>query len=261
MALTEVSTTKDEAQQRQISSLVGEAEKIILHGLQKFPNNAHLLSVESQLATILNDDPRAAELLKRALETNPGDGFISIRLSRYYRKNKLNEEAKSVLIRCLENNPTSREVHVQLGRLLGQEDEYGRRDEIRNHLKRGFTFGDANYDAQFWYARHEFLYGDIEISRSLFSSLAKTRVSPDTKQRTRGRVQCEDGAPKRFRGTVRRKSESYCFAACSELRDSVFMHPRSFVKGQWANVTAISELEFELVFSFRGPVGDNITIL
>ena len=260
-SLTEVSTAKDESQQRQISSLVGEAEKIILQGLQKFPNNAHLLSVESQLATILNDDPRATELLKRALETNPGDGFISIRLARYYLKNKLNEEAKSVLIRCLENNPTNREVHVQLGRLLAQEDEYGRRDEIRNHLRRGFTSGDANYDAQFWYARHEFLYGDIEISKSLFSSLAKARVSPDAKQRTQGRVRHEDGTPKRFRGTVRRKSESYCFAACSELRDSVFMHPRSFVRGQWTNLTAISELEFDLVFSFRGPVGDNVRIL
>lgn len=261
LSLTEVPTAEIDLLQRQISSLIGEVEKVILQGLQKFPGHGHLLSVESQLATILNDDPRAAEVLQRALEANPGDGFISIRLARYFRKNGLIEEAKGVLIRCLEHNPTNGAVHVQLGRLLGEEDEYGQRNEIRNHLRRGFTPGDANYDAQFWYARHEFLYGDVDMSRAIFLSLANAKVPPGTKQQTRGRVRSDDGNPKRFRGIVRKKMESYCFAACPELRDNVFMHPGSFFEGQWETVTGISELEFELAFSFRGPVGDNVIVL
>ena len=260
-SLAEVSPNEVDLLQRQMSSLIGEVEKIVLQGLQKFPGQGHLLSVESQLATILNDHPRAIEVLKRALETNPGDGFVAIRLARHYRNKRLSEDAKGVLIRCLENNPTSREVHVQLGRLLGEEDEYGQRNEIRNHLRRGFTSGDANYDAQFWYARHEFLYGDIEVSRTIFSSLANAKVPPGTKQQVRGRVRNEGGSPRRFRGIVRRKMESYCFVACSDLRDNVFMHPRSFIDEQWKTVTGISELEFELVFSFRGPVGDNVVVL
>ena len=260
-SLTEISSAEIELLKRKISSLVGEAEKIILQGLQKFPGHSHLLSVESQLATILDDNPRATEILKHVLEMNPGDGFVSIRLARYYQKIRLIEDAKKVLVRCLENNPTNREVHVQLGRILGEENEYGRRDEIRDHLRRGFTPGDANYNAQFWYARHEFLYGDIEVSRGLFSSLSNAKVSPGTKQKTRGKVRNEDGTPKRFRGTVRKMMESYCFAACPELRDNVFIHPSSFIEGQWEAVTGISELEFELMFSFRGPIGSNVTVL
>ena len=259
--LTEVSSDEIPSQQRQISSLIGEAERVVLQGLQKFPGNSHILSVESQLAALLNDDPRAAEVLERALETNPGDGFISIRLARIYKRKGLTDDAKNLLVRCLESNPTNREVHVQLGRLLGEEDEYGGRNEIRNHLRRGFTTGDANYDAQFWYARHEFLYGDIDVSKALFSSLTNAKVPPSTKQAARGRVQDRNGKPRRFKGLVRTKMESYCFVACPELRENVFMHPGSFVAGHWEVVSGISELEFELAFTFRGPIGRNVTVL
>ena len=34
------------------------------------------------------------------------------------------------------------------------------------------------------------------------------------------------------------------------------MHPGSFREGEWEAVTNISEIEFELSFSLRGPVGD-----
>ena len=69
------------------------------------------------------------------------------------------DAAKAVLVRCLEQNPTNREAHVQLGRLLSEEDVVGQKDAIRHHFRRGFAPGDANYDAQFWMPDTSLVWG------------------------------------------------------------------------------------------------------
>ena len=255
--LEDADPTDIEPRHRQIGSLVRETERVVHHGLQQFPGHSYLLSSESELAELLNDAPRAADALRGALVANPGDGFISIRLSRLYSRDGMTEASKTVLVRCLESNPTNREAHVELAKLLSADNEYAYRDEIRNHLRRGFTPGDTNYDAQFWYARHEFLYGDVAIARTTFSTLSQANISPGTKQQVRGKVRQEDGKPKHYRGHVRHKSESYCFVSSPELPDDVFMHPGSLHDNDWDSVTGISQIDFELAFSFRGAVGVN----
>ena len=259
--LEQASPDNVELLERQIGSLVRETERVIRHGLQQFPGHSYLLSTESDLARLLDDAPRAIHALTTALDTNPGDGFISIRLSRLYRRGGMTDESKAVLARCLDNNPTHREAHVELARLLSDENEYSNQREILNHLRRGFTPGDTNYDAQFWYARHEFLYGDAALARSTFSELKKANLAFGTKQEVRGRVKDEQGRPKRYRGHVRHKREGYCFVSSPDLHDDVFLHSGSFQERTWETVTGISQLEFELAFSFRGPVGVNASVV
>ena len=259
--LEDVGETDVDLLDRQIGVLIREIERVIRQGLQQFPGHRYLLSSEAEVARLLNDAPRVKEALERALEANPGDGFISIRLARVHRRKGDTGDAKGVLIRCLENNPINKEAHVELAKLLSAEDEFRYRNDIRNHLRRGFTPGDTNYDAQFWYARHEFLYGDSTVSRTTFANLSRANLAPEIKQRPRGKVKADDGAPKRFRGNIRNKRESYCFASSPEFADDVFMYPGAFREGQWERVTGISEVEFELAFSFRGAVGQNVVVL
>ena len=259
--LEEADPADIELRHRQIGSLVRETERVIHNGLQQFPGQSYLLSSESELAQLLNDAPRAADALRGALVANPGDGFVAIRLSRLYRKDGMTDASKTVLVRCLESNPTNREAHVELAKLLAAENEHAYKDQIRNHLRRGFNPGDTNYDAQFRYARHEFLYGDVALARATFSTLGQANIPSGIKQQVRGRVRDERGKPKRYRGHVRNKRESYCFVSSPELSDDVFMHPRAFQEGCWGSVTGISQIEFELAFSFRGAVGVNCALV
>ena len=191
--------------ERKIGLLIRETEKVIQQGLQNFPADRYLLSSESEMARLLDDAPRATQVLERALEANPGDGFISLRVARLYRNRGDVDDAKRILVQCLECNPTDRGVHVELAQFLRKEDEYRHRDEIRSHLRRGFTPGDTNYDAQFWYARHEFLYGDISLSNDTFSTLGRANISPEIRQNPRVMVVDLDGAPIRFPGNVRNR--------------------------------------------------------
>ena len=245
---------------RQISLLVRETEKIIQQGLQNFPADRYLLSSESEMARLLDDAPRATQVLERALEANPGDGFISLRLARLYRNRGDVDDAKRILVRCLESNPTDRGVHVELAQFLRKEDEYRHRDEIRSHLRRGFTPGDTNYDAQFWYARHEFLYGDISLANNTFSALERANISPETRQKPRGMMVNLDSAPIRFPGNIRNKRDGYCFVSSPNFPDNVFVHRDSFRKYCWEQIVETSKVEFALAFSFRGAVGVDVGV-
>ena len=260
-ALERVDESMEELRQRQAGDLIGEIERVLHEGLQFFPGESYLLDLESRLASVVNDEPRAASALERALARNPGNGFICSRLAAFYRGRGDREAAKRVLTQCLESNPTDREAHFQLARLLSEEDESGKRESIQHHFRRSFAPGDAHYNAQFWYARHEFLYGDVNRAKEVFDALRKASVPPSMKQQARGKVREPSGRPKVFRGSVRAKMDSYCFANCAELQDSVFMHPGSFQDDQWEILTSISEIEFELAFNLRGPLGVEAQVL
>src|SRR5208337_3869223 len=132
-----------------------------------------LLSVESRLAKILDDDVRAYELLERAFNANPRNGYIAVRLARHMRSLGQKEKANVVLERCLGDNPTSREVHLDIALSLILEDERSHKDDIERHLRSSFTDGDTNYDAQFWAARHSLLFGDRRRALSLFDGLKR----------------------------------------------------------------------------------------
>ena len=254
-ALQGVDPSIEELRQRQVGDLIDSIERLLREGLQHYPGQSYLSDLEARLASILDDEPRAVRALERALAKDPGNGFISSRLAGLYRSRGDANAAKLVLTRCLEKNPTDREAHLRLARLLSEEDESGQRETIRHHLRRSFAPGDANYDAQFWYARHEFLYGDVTLANEVFDALRRASVPPGMKQRARGKVRESGGKPKVFHGSIRAKLDGYCFARCAELAGDVFLHPSSFPEGQWETVTSISEIKFQLAFSLRGPVG------
>jgi hypothetical protein len=57
---------------------------------------------------------------------------------------------------------------------------------IFNHLRRSFTAGDQNFEAQFWYAREAFLLGKMSEATQAFRALSNAQIPPQMRQQVRG---------------------------------------------------------------------------
>ena len=242
-------------EERVISDLVADAEQVISEGLQHFPGGSYLLDLESQLARYLKDTPRAITALEKAFETTPGNGFVAVRLARQYAAEGNLERAKKVLAQCLENSPTSRIAHLQMAKYLIKEDDRQNAEVIRSHLKASFTPGDTNYDAQFWYARQEFLFGDKAKARELFQQLSKARVPPDVRSRARAEVLSPSGAPERFEGMTATVRDAFCFANIYEFGTDIFIPHTEFEEHDWERIRPNMRIRLGLAFNFCGPIG------
>jgi Flp pilus assembly protein TadD len=99
---------------------------------------------------------------------NPRQDWLAVRLARKYQASGDWENSTRVLDACLRENPSSKLAHLEIGRVLLASGDSGRAIE---HLRRGFTQGDNNYEAQFWFARELFLQGHFPEAEKLFSTL------------------------------------------------------------------------------------------
>jgi SIR2-like domain len=249
-----------EYQERAISDLIRQVEEVLQSGFQRFPGDQFLLAMESDFAKILEDQPRSLNALKRAFEVSPGRSFAAVRLASYERRHGGEQRAVDILKQSISVNPNNKEVHLALAKILIAKDEYGHRDDVVYHLKRSFTSGDSNLDAQFWYARHNFLYGDREVSLDAFRKLFGAPTPPEYKKRREGVVSDETGARRRFLGSVKSLQNSYCFLGCPDLRSDIYANMVSFRDSDWLHITPGVQVTFELAFMFRGPVAINVRL-
>lgn len=162
--------------ERRIVATAKDFERCVHEGLQKFPLSEHLLALESDYRKLVNQYEQAETALRKAFAGNPRQDWIAIRLARTLDAGGKHEEAKQVLIRCLQDNPTSKKVHYELALLYVQESGGQRNDLIFDHLRRSFTAGDQNYDAQFWYAREAFLAGKTPEAMKSFQALRNANI-------------------------------------------------------------------------------------
>ena len=247
--------------QRALTECIRRTEQTIFLGLQAYPGDEYLLALEAQLSDLLRDHPRALKSLKSAFESNPARAFVAVRLARSMEKSGDRTGAIGVLERCLVANPSSKECHLELARVLMRTGERPAREAIGHHLKRSFTEGDSNYYAQFWWARHEYLYGDRGAALTMFATLSGVKISPASKRRIAGPVHGDDGKVARYVGTVMSVHGSYCFARCSELGADIFVLSRGFSDVDWPRLRAGARLSFGVAFSMRGAQGTNPVLL
>ena len=161
-----------------------ETETTIQRSLQRFPESPELLSVEATFREFLNQTDKARHALERAFNLNPRQDWLAVRLSRMYHESGDREKSREVLNTCLQQNPTSKEAHLQLGRILAAGGDGVRAIE---HLKRGFIPGDHNFDAQFWCARELFLQGEYDEATRLFADINE-RAQGRFRTRATGKV-------------------------------------------------------------------------
>lgn len=247
--------SRNDLSDRALAEQIRVAEQTILVGLQQFPGDQYLLTTESRLGDLLSDYPRALESLRRAFEANPSRGFVAVRLARTLSRMGDVQSASNVLEQCVKANPSSKEAHLELAMLLKRESESLHAEKIGFHLKRSFTEGDSNFTAQFWMARHEFLFGDRQVGMDAFQRLRASRVPFSLKRGLQGFVLDSNGAPQRFTGRVRTLHPSYCFVNSLELRADIFVPARAFGSAEWVTVRTGAQISFQLGFSMRGPEG------
>ena len=250
----------DDLTNRSLADIIRQIEECLSKGLQLFPGGEHLFALEADLAHVLEDEPSAVAAFEAAVRASPGRSFVPVRLAATYRRKNRTEDGLRVLQACSHLSPSSKEWHLEIAHVLMDQSEFAHRAEIQHHLKRSFTEGDANFDAQFWYARHQLLYGEIEQGLTQFTKLADRRTAPVYRNRIRGTVVSEDGAVVTFSGYVKAIGHAYCFASTAELRFDVHIRESAFSENAWEHLQVGSRIKFEVGFSLRGPVGANATV-
>lgn len=246
---------------RGLADVIRQIEECLSTGLQRFPGDEHLLALEADFAHVIEDEPRTLKSLEAAVRSSPGRSFIAVRLAATYRRTSRFEDALRVLRACLQLTPSSKECHLEIAHVLMDQGEFTNRTEIQHHLKRSFTDGDANFDAQFWYARHLLLHGDIEHGLAQFKKLADLRTAPAYRNRIRGMILAEGGATIAFSGYVKAIGHAYCFASTAELRFDVYIREDVFSKEDWEHISVGSKISFEVGFSLRGPSGVDAKVI
>jgi len=229
----------------QLEKTIKETESTLSEGLQRFPSSSHLLEADAQFAALPNDSPRALESLRKAFSSNPRNSIIAIRLNKYYVDNGNREEARKTLEKALDANRNDPRLYYSYARLL-METDTADSDAIAYYLKRSFTPGDKNYDAQILYGRHLFQTGNLEDSRAVFDNL---RGAPVGGEMRNGLLYPLDGL---FLGTIERIEPHYCWIARDGLHDWIFCHKTNVHEDVWKRLELRIRVQFRIAFNMKG---------
>lgn len=244
---------EDEAALRKMTEL----EKALDESFQRFPGDIFLTTLKADLHTALAEQPKAVALLKRAHDANPANESVALRLARQYSDQNKKPEAISILRKTSGLNPASKTISFELAQILMSDGESKHVSEIGALLRKSFTEGDAHFEAQFWHARHEFLYGDHNRAQKIYQQFSR-RTHPyiDVGKR-RATVKNDDGTYKSYEGSVARILGDFAFIRVSGLADDVFLYRNEINDNEWKNLRVGDRVKFRLSFSFRGPNASN----
>ncbi|GBE38086.1 hypothetical protein BMS3Bbin08_00688 [bacterium BMS3Bbin08] len=241
--------------ERVLTDLISQAEDTLSSGIQKFPEDAFLLTVQADLSELLKDEPTVIKALESAFRTNPNSDIVASRLAKQYIKKNDTEGAIKILNRSLEYNTGSKLIHSLLAKTYSLIGEEANKETISHHLKRSFTEGDTNYESQILYARHEFLYGDRAESKRIFNILKNHRFPPQFRNRYWGEVKDSNGKLIKYTGFITALHDNFCFVYVSTLGESIFIHYSQFSSSIWEQLTKNTNAEFNIAFTVRGPNG------
>ena len=171
------------------------------------------------------------------------------------------EDAKAVLVRCLQDNSNNRQVHFQLAMLYMNQPSESQRSLILDHLRRSFTTGDHNFEAQFWYAREAFLDGKYDEAARVFRGLTDAPIPSKEKTEIRGIILDKDRRESVYIAEVVNVEATYTFVKCRDFPDNMFVH-RSTVRGEdWDKLRRGSRIACTIGFNLRGPTAATVRLL
>jgi tetratricopeptide (TPR) repeat protein/cold shock CspA family protein len=246
----------DQLLERRIVELARDFERFVQEGLQKFPLNEHLLALESDYRQLVHQHGQAESALRKAFNANPRQDWVAIRLARTLDAAGRGQDAKEILIKCLQENPTSKRTHYELALLYMREGDD--RDLISDHLRRSFTGGDQNYDAQFWYAREAFLSGKTREASEIFTALRNANMPGQLRNLVRGTVSDSSGRGHVYIGEVASIEDAYMFVKCPDFKENIFVHRTRVHDEEWSQFSRGGRVAFTLGFSMRGPTAVSI---
>lgn len=126
---------------------------------------------------------------------------------------------------------------------------------LEHHLRRSYTQGDDNFDAQLLYGRQLFINGKLDDSRQVFDRLRNARVGSNV----RNRLTHELGGE--FEGRVARREASYCFISRDGVGDRIYAHSTNMSDSAWSLITIGSRIRFKIAFNFKGASAFGVVLL
>ncbi|MCZ7601383.1 MAG: SIR2 family protein [Melioribacteraceae bacterium] len=244
----------------QIDRTIKNIENYLSEGLQQFPDDAHLLSCESDFYELMQIKEKAIKALEKAFELNKRDPFITSRLSKSYEAIGNSEGAINVIKLALERNPNEKRLHFKMAMYLKNDSE-AELDSILYHFKRSFTKWDSNYEAQFWFARYafeSFSEDNIKESKVVFKKLRNARIAHNVRIKIKDTIKNESGENKVFKGTLKSKEYTFGFIQVEGFGVDVFTHIEHLDDELWANLRENQMVEFNIGFNFGGAIALNI---
>ncbi len=233
-----------------------ETERVIQNGLQIFPESPQLLSAEATFRECLDQTELARKALERAFNLNPRQDWLATRLAHIYKTSGDMTNCKNVLTTCLNDNPSSKNAHLEMGRLLIAT---GDSDGAIEHLKRSFSIGDNHYEAQFWYARELYLRGFTDEANEFFTSLNDKAPGRFRNQSTA--VAKQNGIPIAYESRIKRKEEGYAFLKLHLLPKDIFASRTDSDPVDWDKLYNGAETKCNLAFNRQGPRATSIVLI
>lgn len=253
--------SQQENTDRIIEDTTNQIESALADSLNRFPDNERLLNLESSFSDLIKDSPRAINALNSAYKKNPDSIYTLIRLARYYFSTDKKDEAISMIKKAAMNYPTNKVINFEYAKMLRRINENEYKEIIREHLLRSFSKGDANYDAQWCYARHEFLYGQKSVAKETFKALSESNLPAEMRNRVRGEIRDELGNIKIFSGSIKVKRDSFGFIESLEYPDGIFIHFSSMKKiEEWSGLKEGDRIQFSIAFNFKGAIAREVAL-
>ncbi len=240
-----------------IENRMKDFEKIISEAKQSTPSHEFILELEAKFNEIINNEPKAINLLKAAYEANKASPFLAIRYAKILEKNEKLEIAIEALKETIELIPNDRDVSYQLATLLRKSDPENYESYISLY-RRAFTKGDTRYEAQFWYARSMYLNGSVEKAKDVFNDLTIARIPPVVKNKVRGVVNSKLGLID-FNGIIVKQEDSFAFIRRDRYGDDIFFYRESFIKN-WSEFSVGKPIKFNLAFNYKGAICVNVEL-
>lgn len=235
-----------------VQEITRNIEGYLFEGLQQYPADPYLCEAESNFAIMLSDSERALTALENALNANPRNTFIALRLSGCYQKKGDLPKAREIIKKAIETNGSDRRLHYSYAKilLLTKDAAMG---ELTYHLMRSFTEGDTNYDAQLLYGRQLFIEGDVKY-RDIFKKLGSARVSFE--EQTRKLYPLEEV----FHGTIVKMESTHCFISRDGTGEWIFTYQDNILPNVWSLLKQGIRVGFKIAFTMRGPASFDVFI-
>jgi len=246
-------TNLDTSSERTWIDKMEEIEKQFVQAHQKFPEDEHILAMEASYRQSINDEPRVRAALERAFTLNPRLEWIGVRLADQFESRGDLKSSLEVLNKVTNENPSAKQAHLRLGKIRSRSTKVEERQMALQHFRSGFSNGDTNYEAQFWYARELFIFGQYEASEKMFHMLKESPVSPFVRNEPREPIVEGTGVKVEFRGNIVKRESSFLFISSSTHGRDIFAYIGGSEPQHWSDLRLRDEVRFALAFSYRGP--------
>lgn len=231
---------------------IGELEGLLGRARTRFPGDSYVLDAEAQLSELLGKHPRGLLALQVAFQKDKRNPYIASRLARMHEDAGRIDAAVEVLKECVEVNPSEKNINFRLAILLDKVPGTTTQD-LKYYLRHSFTKGDSHYEAQFRYARLEFLDGNAGQAMEIFEQLASAPVPIRIRERPQGEV-----VGVRYSGIVVKLDESYVFLNRDGKASRIFAPRDNIEPKTWAGLEFHSRVTFGLAFNYFGPIALNV---